>query len=202
MKSSFFLHLTSLILMISGMELKAQEWEFAKERDGIKIYTSHDTASSYKLFKGEIDLHSDVNTVSNLVEDVLNFDKWDDDISLIKVLGAEPGRSIRYYVQYDVPWPATDRDLCVKSEIRTDPVTGERVILSWSDPEALPEDPEFIRIEKYWQKWTITSSVAGKVHLTLEGYADPAGDIPAWIVNLAITNTPLNMLRKIRETLE
>jgi hypothetical protein len=202
MNKDFFRYLTFIALVVSSLDLNAQEWECAKERDGIKIFTCHDTASSYKLFKGEIDLQSDVNTVSYLVEDVLNFDTWDEDISLIRVLDNEPGKYIRYYVQYNVPWPFTDRDLCVEADIKTNSVTGERTISSKSDPLALPLDPEFIRIEKYWQKWTITPSGPGKVHLTLEGFADPAGEIPAWLSNLAITGSPLNMLRKIRETLQ
>jgi hypothetical protein len=202
MKNIYFRNLSCLILVIFNLDLMAQDWECAKERDGIKIFTCLDTGSAYKLFKGEIDLQSDVSTVSNLIEDVRNFDIWDDDIRQIRVLDTEPGKYIRYYVQYDVQWPFADRDLCVEAEIRTDPVTGERVISSWSDPEAEPEVPEFVRIKKFWQKWTIKLAGAGKVHLTLEGFADPAGDIPAWLANLAITGAPLNMLRKIRETLE
>jgi len=202
MKSDCFRYLTFLILMISNPVLNAQDWECAKERDGIKIFTCHDSASSYKLFKGEIDLQSDVNTVSDLIEDVRNFDEWDDEISNIRVLDDNPGKFIRYYVQYDVPWPFADRDLCVEAEIRTDSNTSDRIISSRSDPDAVPEDPEFVRIRKYWQKWTIMPTGAGKVHVILEGFVDPAGDIPAWLANLAITNAPLNMLRKIRETLD
>lgn len=202
MKSDYFRYSTFLILVISSLGLHAQDWECAKERDGIKIFTCHDTASSYKLFKGEIDLQSDVKTVSNLIEDVRKFDEWDDDIRSIKVLDEKPGESFRYYVQYDVQWPFADRDLCVEAEIRTDSISGERIISSRPEPDAVPEDPEFVRIKKYWQKWTISLSGEGKVHLILEGFVDPAGDIPAWLANLAITNTPMNMLRKIRETLQ
>jgi hypothetical protein len=202
MKSNYFRYLTFLILILSNLDVDAQDWECAKERDGIKIFTCHDTASSYKIFKGEIDLQSDVNTVSNLIEDVRNFDIWDEDISNIRILDHKPGKFIRYYVQYDVQWPFANRDLCAEAVIRTDPVTGERIISARSVPEAVPLDPEFVRIEKFWQKWTITPTGAGKVHLTLEGFAEPAGDIPAWMGNLAITNAPWNMLRKIRETLE
>jgi hypothetical protein len=202
MKGYHFLNLALIILVFINLDLNAQDWQCEKERDGIRIYTCHDTASAYKLFKGEIDLHSDVKTVSNLLEDVRNFDLWDDDIKLIKVMDSEAGKFIRYYVQYDVRWPFTDRDLCVYAEITTDPVSGVRIISSFSDADAMPLDPEYIRIEKYWQKWTITPTGIGTIHLTLEGFADPAGDVPAWLANMAITNSPMNMLRKIRETLK
>jgi hypothetical protein len=201
MKSQLIRYITFIIFIISCLDGSSQQWECARDRDGIKIYTCHDTASSYKLFKGEIDLPSDVNTVSNLIEDVRNFDIWDEDIKLIKILDAEPGKYIRYYVQYAVHWPFTDRDLCVEARITTDPATGVRIISSWSDPDAMPADSDYVRIEEYWQRWTIEPVAPGKVHLTLEGYADPAGVIPAWLSNMAITNSPMNMLKKIRETL-
>lgn len=195
-------HLTLFLLVISGLYINAQVWECAKDRDGIKIYTCHDTASSYKLFKGEIDLHSDVATVSKLIEDVRNFDIWDDDIKLIKVLDYKPGKFIKYYVQYDVQWPFTDRDLCVEAKITTDSLSGVRIISSWSAPDLLPVDSQYVRIEQFWQKWTIAPVAPGKVHLTLEGFADPAGEVPAWLSNMAITNSPMNMLKKIRESLK
>jgi hypothetical protein len=202
MRRHLIQYLTFMILIISSLEVNAQDWECTKDHDGIKIYTCHDTASSYKLFKGEIDLQSDVNTVSKLIEDVRNFDIWDDDIKLIKVLDAEPGKYIRYYVQYTVHWPFTDRDLCVEAKITTDSLSGVRVISSWSDPDAMPVDSEYVRIKEYWQRWTIAPVPPGKVHLTLEGYADPAGEVPAWLSNMAITNAPMNMLKKIRESLK
>jgi hypothetical protein len=191
-----------MILVISSLWLDGQVWECAKERDGIKIYTCRDTVSSYKLFKGEIDLHSDVGTVSKLIEDVRNFDIWDDDIKLIKILDSEPGKFIKYYVQYNVNWPFTDRDLCVEAKITTDPVTGVRIISAWSSPDLIPLDSEYVRILQFWQKWTIAPVTPGNVHLTLEGYAEPAGEVPAWMSNMAITNSPMNMLKKIRETLQ
>jgi hypothetical protein len=54
----------------------------------------------------------------------------------------------------------------------------------------------------YRQKWIIQPEKKGYIRLIVEGFADPAGDIPAWIVNMAITDTPLNMLSSIRDNLK
>lgn len=194
-----FTLLTCLILSGSGMV--GQQWECSKEQHGIRIYTCRDTVSSYKLFKGEVDLPSDVRTVGRLIEDVRNFDIWDDDISMLRVIDSVPGKYIRYYIQYEVRWPFKDRDLCVEASIETDPGTGIETISARCDPDGIPQDPDHVRIEKYWQKWTISPMGQNQVHLTLEGYAEPAGEVPSWLANLAITDAPMNMLEKIRETL-
>jgi hypothetical protein len=42
----------------------------------------------------------------------------------------------------------------------------------------------------------------GLVHVVLEGTVDPAGHIPTWIVNMVITDTPLNIMTKARNVVE
>jgi hypothetical protein len=102
---------------------------------------------------------------------------------------------------YDSPWPVSDRDLCVEAVITDDPETGIRLFNAKSVPEAMPEEEDLVRIVHYWQKWIIQPRENGKLLLTVEGYADPAGDVPAWLANMVITDTPLNMLKAIRENL-
>jgi hypothetical protein len=189
-------------LLSSAGKLTAQEWEFAREKDGIKVYTRHEQESNLKSFKGEVDIEGDITTISALIEDVKNFDRWDEDVSEIRVLEQEEGKMLKYYVVYDVPWPFKDRDLCVEAVIAEDQSTGSKQIVARSVPEAVPFSEETERIVEYWQRWTIQPTGNGTVHLVVEGFADPAGDIPAWIVNMAITDTPFNMLKSIKDEIE
>lgn len=193
--------LVFLILFLAfWSEILAQDWETAKEKDGISIFTRHMPGSNYKSFRGEVEFKADYLEVSDLIEDVENFEIWDESITELRVLESEKGKSIRYYVIYNSPWPVTDRDLGIQATISDDPETGGRQITAISAPEAVPPDPDMVRIVDYWQKWSITPIGNGLVHLTVEGFADPAGDIPAWLANMAITDTPLNMLHEIRKS--
>jgi hypothetical protein len=199
MKNFFFIFGTILINILFSNLVKAQEWEFESEKDGIAIYTREEAGSNFKAFKGEVEIQADFNMVCSLVEDVKRFDEWDEDVQEIRVIEHVENQLVRYYVVYDVPWPFTDRDLGVKAEITDDAITGARMLVASSEPELVPQNPDLVRIVNYWQRWTITPKDNSMVHLTVEGFADPAGDIPAWIANMAITDTPLNMLREIRK---
>jgi hypothetical protein len=179
----------------------AQEWEPAMKKDGIFVYTREESTSNCKAFKGETEVHAELSAVIDLIENVKNFDRWDESVSEIQVLEHEAGRMIKYYVVYDVPWPFKDRDLCVEANISSDQDTGARLFVAKSAPAAVPLNDDNVRITDYWQKWIIRSMDNGYIHLTVEGFADPAGDIPSWIVNMAITDTPFNMLKSIRENL-
>jgi hypothetical protein len=180
----------------------AQEWIFAKEKDGIKVYTRQETVSKFKAFKGETWVQANIKDVSVLIEDVEKFTEWDKDVSEIKVLDHEPGKMLKYYVVYDLPWPFHDRDLCVEAITSVDRTTGTILIQARSIPEAVPLKEGRVRIVDYWQKWVLEPKADGMVHILMEGFVDPAGDIPAWIANMAITDTPLNMLKAIKEMVE
>lgn len=180
----------------------AQSWDFIKEKDGIKIYTRKEAGISLKSFKGVTDIHASVESVFNLIGNVKNLDWWDKNLREIKVLYFEKDKRSQYYLVYDSPWPVTDRDLCVDATITTDPVTGIRKIWSVPFQGVVPENSKYVRIKDYWQRWSIEPENNGIVHVELEGYVDPAGIVPDWIYNMVITDTPLKIMRGIKQRLE
>ena len=190
------------IFLIGTGSVYSQTWDFIKEKEGVKIYTRKENHSSLKSFKGVVDLHTQMDKVCNLIGNVKNVDWWDKNLREIKVLLYEKDKHIQYYLVYGAPWPVTDRDLCVEANITTDPVTGIRTIYSVPLPGVIPENPEYVRIKDYWQKWIIQDMKNGIIHITLEGYVDPAGSVPDWIYNMVITDTPLKIIRGIKERLE
>ncbi len=194
--------LTLFTLLILAVDLHAQPWEFIKERDGIKIFTRREPGSMLKSFKGEADLHTSMEQVCNLIGNVKKVDWWDKNLREINVLLYEKDKHIQYYLVYGAPWPVTDRDLCVDATISTDPVAGIRTISSVPLFNVVPENPKYVRIKKYRQKWVIQDMKNGVIHITLEGFVDPAGNVPNWIYNMVITDTPLKIMRGIKARLE
>jgi hypothetical protein len=194
--------LVSMIVAALSMELSAQNWEFIKEKDGIKIYTRKDGSNTLKSFRGIMDVHSDWGKVTNLIGNVKNVDWWDKNLREIKVMTYEKDKFMQYYLVYDAPWPVTDRDLCVEATVSVDPATGIRTIYAVPLSNVIPENPEYVRIKNYWQKWMIQDMKNGTIHLVLEGHVDPGGSVPDWIYNMVITDTPLKIMRGIKERVE
>jgi hypothetical protein len=188
-----------LLLLAFGYDISAQNWKFIKEVDGIKIYTRQQENSPVKGFKGELNLDASPEKLQEMITDVKNFDKWDEDVKEMMVFYSEKNKGYKYYLVFDVPWPLTDRDLCLEAKIESNPSTGIITITSQPLFNAIPEKPDKVRITKYSQKWTIQPLGNGQVHLVLEGFVDPAGSIPAWLINMVIANTPLNILKAVRE---
>lgn len=195
---------TSIILFIFFItgHLVAQTWEFIKERDGIKIYTRKEKESSLKSFKGVMEIYSTMEMIGTVVGNVKNFDWWDDDIRGLQVIDNIDNVFTQYYLIYDVPWPLQDRDLCADARITIDSSTGKKIIYATPLLEVIPEKPDIVRIKNYWQRWTIEPLPGGMKRLTLEGFVDPGGIVPAWLYNMVITDTPLNLMREVQKRVE
>ena len=190
-----------IIFIFSGFiyDLQAQSWTFVKEQDGIKLFTRKEDGVALKSFKGIMDVKSSMEKVCDLLGNVKNHDWWDENLREIKVLKYEQDRYFQYYLIYHVPWPFTDRDLCVEARVTTDPVTGRRTIAASPLLNVVAEKPDLIRITKYWQKWTIQPMENGVIRLTLEGFVDPAGNVPSWLYNMVIVETPLKVMRRVKK---
>jgi hypothetical protein len=191
-----------LLFLLLSASAFSQSWVFIKEKDGIKIYTRKEAGNSIKSFKGVTDIHASIEKVNNLIGNVKNLDWWDKNLKEIKVIYYEKDKRSQYYLVYDSPWPVTDRDLCVDATITTDPVTGIRTIVSVPLKGVIPERHDLVRITEYRQTWTIEPMEKDLVHVVLEGHVDPAGSVPDWIYNMVITETPLKIIRGIKNRLE
>ena len=191
-----------LLLALYSPCLSAQSWKFIKEKDGIRIYTKSSENSSFKSFRGETEYHSTMEKLSKYIGNVENVDWWDKNVREIKVLYSEPDKLIKYYLIYDVPWPLSDRDLCVEAKITIDPVTGEKVVSAKPLLDVVPEKEGIVRIRHYWQKWTLKPNGKNNIQAVLEGFVDPGGNVPSWLYNMVIVDTPLKVMRGIKKLVE
>ncbi|NCA75252.1 MAG: hypothetical protein EOM90_02860 [Alphaproteobacteria bacterium] len=191
-----------LILMLFPYFAQTQSWDFIKEKNGIKIYTCTPVYSSFKCFKGETVLHATMQEIGRYIGNVKNFNWWDKNIRDLKVIGPGTDAHVRYYFIYDVPWPLSDRDICVDVSISIDSVTGVKTVFAKPLPGVIPEYDDIVRIKNYWQKWTLTPAGSNSVNAVLEGFVDPAGSVPAWLYNMVIVETPLKVMGGIKERLE
>lgn len=191
-----------LICFLIGIQTFGQSWEFIKERDGIKIYTRKEKGSALKSFKGVMEVYSTMEMIGTVVGNVKNFDWWDEDIKELQVIANEDNVFTQYYLIYDVPWPLQDRDLCADARVTIDSSSGKKIIYATPLLGVIPEKTDMVRIKNYWQQWTIEPLQNGMKRIILEGFVDPGGIVPAWLYNMVITDTPLNLMGEVKKRVE
>jgi hypothetical protein len=137
-----------------------------------------------------------------MIEDVNHTEWWDKNLNQIKVLVYEKDKRAQYYLVYDLPWPITDRDLCVNVTVNIDPATGVRKVIAGPLPGLMPEVAGMVRIRDYHQTWTIKPTAKGTEYVELEGCVDPAGSIPDWLSNMVIVDSPLKVIGGVKKQME
>jgi hypothetical protein len=190
------------LFLACSLTTAAQSWNFIKEKEGIRVYTRTPENSTFKCFKGETVFHASMEKLGMYIGNVKNFNWWDKNVKELKVIEAEAGKHAKYYLVYDLPWPVSDRDLCVEAFITYDTLKKEKIVSSKPLPGAVPERKGIVRIQNYWQKWTLTAINDNTVHAVLEGFVDPGGSIPSWLYNMVIVETPLNVMGGIKAKVE
>jgi hypothetical protein len=193
---------TAIFFLFHQETTVAQEWKFVKEKDGIRIYTKEEPGSKLKAFKGDAVIKTTLEEIYPLLSDPNRSEWWDDDVSHIDIIDYKKDSHSKYYIVYDIQWPFGDRDLYMESTIEPDFPNRRAVINTQAVNGVIPEKEDLVRITKYSQKWTAEEINEGEVHLYLEGFTDPGGNIPAWLVNSMITGTPYKMFKNLKDILE
>jgi hypothetical protein len=202
MKHSLILFFCTLIFnLLASSCLFAQSWNFVKEKEGIKVFTRIEPNSSLKAFKGETILQAPVDKVSILIMDPKNSDWWKANFAQRELIDYKEDKYVQYYLVYGLPWPLINRDFAAETRMTKDSVTGEQIMISLPMLNKVPTNPDLIRINKYLQKWTLQPLDKQTVHVILEGFIDPGGNLPAWLYNIVIPEAPFKIINSLRDRL-
>ena len=179
----------------------SQPWNFVKEKDGVQLFTRQEAGKSLKFIKGVAEINESAEKVFALIEDVNHTEWWDANVSQIKILLYEKNKHAQYYLVYKMPWPFKDRDLTVNVTASLNQVNGEFKLIATPLTDMSTKKNDLVHIKDYRQTWTIRP-VNNRTHVELEFYIDAIDNIPGWLVNLALIETPINSIKAIRLLLE
>lgn len=193
----------SLISLYSATALFAQDgdgWVFKSEKDGVKVY--YKKTSDIHEIKMVTSMKASLSGIVQLLNEVENYPKWGYKLSEAKFLKRVNDKEFYYYSKLDFPWPLSDRDIIVLTKLEQDSVTRRITSTSYAKPDYLPENEDVVRIRTTTTKWTIVPGTSGWLYIEYYIYSDPGGNIPEWLVNMAIDVGPLETLGSMRKMLQ
>ncbi len=180
------------------------EWELDKEEEDIqlKIYTREIEGSSLKEFKGEMLVETKLSTLVALLLDDKAAPQWMHQCEKFEVLEhANEQEAIVYFVN-GAPWPVSDRDAVVASEVTQDPETLVVTFKLAALNDYLPENDDYVRIPRMKGFWSFTPMAEGKVLVRYQIHAEPGGSLPAWLANTVVVDTPYNTMSNMLKMLK
>lgn len=195
--------LTFIIQGFIFLNLQAQSkegWVFKNEKDGVKVY--YKKTSDVHEIKLITSLKSSLSGIIHLFNEVDDYSKWGYKLSEAKLLKRVNNQDFYYYSKLDFPWPLNDRDLILHTQLEQDSTTRRVTSTSHAKPEYLPENKDVIRIKQTTTRWTLIPGAGGWVYVEYYINSNPGGNIPDWLVNMAIDVGPRETIKNMRKILK
>ncbi|MBX2892285.1 MAG: hypothetical protein KF734_15265 [Saprospiraceae bacterium] len=188
------------LLLQSVFAQKSGDWIFKSEKDGVKVYYRK-TSDVYEI-KMLTTMKATLSGAVQLLNEVDNYPVWGYKISEAKLLQQVNEREFYYYSKLDFPWPLSDRDIVVHSKMEQDSTTKKITSTGHAKPSRIPEQKGVVRIKTTTTRWTITPSTSGQINIEYYIHSNPGGNIPDWLVNMAIDMGPRETLNGMRKILQ
>ncbi|QQS30281.1 MAG: START domain-containing protein [Sphingobacteriales bacterium] len=193
-----------LLLIVSSFALAftvlpQNDWEIAKEQNGIKVFTRKNSGEM-KEYRGETTISASVNDVFTLLSNFENYASWMPSCIENKVLKRISDTELYQYNVTDAPWPVNDRDSVIKTKI-TKQTTGVILIELAAAPDYIPAKSGRVRVPSFKGYWKLTPKDAKSTQIVYEGKPSAGGSIPAWLANSSVIDVPFNTLAKMKSLL-
>lgn len=191
----------AFLMLMAATNVMAAEWELARDRKGIKVWTREELGYPIRAFKAVTVVESSLTALVTLIMDTDRVDQWAYRVMRIEVLARDDDAgTFVIRTETDFPWPLSNRDVVLVGKVSQDERSRVVTIRSRSSaPGQYPLHPDFLRMPDMVGDWIFRPLSGGRVEVTMIGRANPSGNIPFGVVNLIIHETPYLTLLGLRE---
>lgn len=179
----------------------SNDWELKKFENGISVYTRLPENSEYKELKVVFQLKTSLSSIIALLNDVESYPQWVYRCGTSKILKKDSDKHLIRHQTIVAPWPVDNRDVAVEVNSYQD----EKTKIVYQKVKALPDYTptlkNHVRIREFTATWTLKPLKNGFVEIEYELLVNPAGAIPAWVVNMAMVDGPYETSLKMKEWL-
>ena len=186
----------------SLVQLQAQTWTLAKDKDGIQVYTRKVPNWGIKEFKAITLVKTNLNQALELIRKVEGHNDWMYNTQESKTLKTQGPNLFFGYSRVPAPWPVSDRDNVTRYEVKQ--ISPQEIHINMRAANELqhPEVKGCVRIKRMEGQWRLRDLQNGQIEITQQALADPAGSIPDWLANSAIIDTPFSTLQSMRKKIQ
>jgi hypothetical protein len=193
---------TVICLAVSSFVYGQEMWTLRKQTDDITIYTRMREDSPLKEYRVEANIHAPIQVVYEFLSNVSLHPEWVYQCAGLKVLEEVKNSFVIYHTSYDIPWPAADRDLLAKAVITLADdfssvhIFTENVSLNYEKVKGV------VRMPDYREDVTLEPLDEANTLFKVEGFANPGGTLPPWLINMFMVDGIYNSIVKTKELTE
>lgn len=179
------------------------DWKLVKQENDIKVYTRNLDYSSYKEFRGEMNLRGDITDLLAFINNAELCPRWR--YKCINMLSLNDGY---IYKLSDLPWPLNDRYTVMFSQLAFDAKNNSYTLYLKNIPknqlprhirQQLPKLDSSVQMRYSDGFWQIKLLESDHIHIIYQMHGDPAGIIPAALANQGVTNAAFITLSNLKK---
>jgi hypothetical protein len=170
------------------------------KNDWLRIFTCPIPSSSFLSFVAVATIDASQQSVLSLLYDIDVATEWvwkTREMRVLRELTENDGRVV--YQLVSAPWPVSDREIISRSTAFMDPKSSEAFIRIECLPDFLPEDERYVRVRQMEGAWNILPLSENSCRVVFRLHIEPAGEIPSWLANIAVIDTPYHTMCNLRD---
>ncbi|MEO6758206.1 MAG: START domain-containing protein [Saprospiraceae bacterium] len=171
-------------------------WLLKNDKDNVKVY--YKKTADIQEIKLATSLQTTLTGLVHLLSEVENYPTWGYKVMESRLLKRISDTEMFYYTRLDFPWPLADRDMIMHTTLKQDPVSHRIISTSTAMPDYLDKVPDVVRITNARTQWTLVPGKNGWVYVEYYLHSNPGGNIPDWVVNMAIDVGPRETIKGMR----
>lgn len=198
----YYLLIIGCMLVFSPFSFAQYQWELAKEKDGISVYTSPVSGSSFDASKVSSEIEASLSVVTAIFQDVEHFTDLFASTQSARLLERSGETYQVHYIVSEAPWPVSDRDGIYTYRFNYQAAAKQLTIEQRNKPTYLPEESGMVRIPKCQGTWTFKELGNGRLAVTYIFHAEPGGSIPAWAANMGTVDLPFETMENLKQRIK
>jgi hypothetical protein len=191
-----------ILLLCSGTgraDEKTAPWEPVRDEDGIAVVSRTVATSPLREFRGNGRVEAPLAAVLAVIRDCPHRPEWMYQALESHVVEESDRRQVSYTLN-SAPWPATDRDIVVQSDISVDSALHILFVdfHEVTDPRAPPQKGA-VRMPLVRGHWALHPVDHGRATMVeYQVHADPGGSVPSWVINRVSKKLPWETIQGLR----
>lgn len=180
------------------------DWSLQYSADKLQVFTRPEQNSDVESFMAESRLNAPLASILAVIADPSTCPGWVDGCIKSLSLGGKNFNDRFGYALNHIPWPFKNRDVVVRITTNGIPANESSGVQVSIEMKTSPDNPNFeqadtLRIEHSQARYILEETTSSTTSFTWLQHTEPAGALPAWLVNTKLIDLPRNSIPKLEQ---
>lgn len=184
-----------LSFQFSPINYSQNTWTLEKEEEGVKAYTRIKKDKDFYEYRTVFGVNGTLKQAIKMITDIDAFSSWMPKTIDSKMLKKESENIFYGYTKISAPWPANNRDLVFKMEVKKNSDSKFCISLTGM-PDYHPKDNECVRLMSYSSEWRILQLSPSTMIIDYRVSFEPGGNYPKTILKNSLVDARIETSKK------